>query len=64
MHHQIRVLVVEDEALIAEDIREILNTIDFIASGVAYDSEMALEQLSRNTPDIALLDVNLNSTLG
>ena len=59
--HQIRVLVVEDEPLIAEDIRETLDNIDFYVSGVAYNSDAALAQLEDNTPDIVLLDVNLGS---
>lgn len=59
----IRVLVVEDEPLIAEDIRETLDNIDFEVSGVAYDSDAALLELAENTPDIVLLDVNLGSEL-
>lgn len=59
----IRVLVVEDEPLIAEDIRETLDNIDFEVSGVAYDSDSALDELASNTPDVVLLDVNLGSEL-
>jgi DNA-binding NarL/FixJ family response regulator len=59
----IRVLVVEDEPLIAEDIRETLDNIDFEVSGVAYDSDVALHELSSNTPDIVLLDINLGSNI-
>ncbi len=59
----IRVLVVEDEPLIAEDIRETLDNIDFEVSGVSYDSDSALDELASNTPDIVLLDVNLGSEL-
>jgi len=59
----IQVLVVEDEPLIAEDIRETLDNIDFSVSAVVYDSASALEQLASNLPDIALLDVNLDSEM-
>ena len=62
-NHQIRILVVEDEPLIAEDIRDILESIDFTVSGVAYNSEAALAELSHNPPDMVLLDVNLGSEL-
>ena len=62
-NHQIRILVVEDEPLIAEDIRDILEAIDFTVSGVAYNSEAALAELSHNPPDMVLLDVNLGSEL-
>ncbi len=60
---QIRVLVVEDEPLIAEDIRETLNNVDFEVSGVAYDPETALTELRDNTPDIVLLDINLGANI-
>lgn len=59
----IRVLVVEDEPLIAEDIRITLDNIDFSVSAVVYDSDGALQQLAENTPDVVLLDVNLDSAL-
>ena len=59
----IRVLVVEDEPLIAEDIRETLDNIDFEVSGVAYDGDAALHELGNNTPDIVLLDINLGSEI-
>ncbi len=55
----IRVLIVEDEPLIAEDIREILTNIDFEVSGVAYDAETAFHSLKTDTPDLALIDISL-----
>ncbi len=58
---QIRVLIVEDEPLIAEDIKEILSSIDFVVSGLAYDALDALRELRTNTPDIVMLDINLSS---
>jgi len=57
----IRVLIVEDEPLIAENIAMYLNNNDFSVSGIAYDDEEALNQLKTNPPDAALLDVNLES---
>ncbi len=57
----IRVLIVEDEPLIAENIAMYLNNNDFIVSGIAYDDEEALNELKDNPPDAALLDVNLES---
>lgn len=58
---KLRVLIVEDEPVIAENISMYLNNPDFEVSGIAYDSEEALEQLQRNTPDAAILDINLES---
>jgi DNA-binding NarL/FixJ family response regulator len=56
---EIRILVVEDDPLIAADIEQCLNNIDFHVSAVAYDPEEALLQLRKNTPDAVILDINL-----
>jgi DNA-binding NarL/FixJ family response regulator len=57
----IKVLIVEDEPLIAKNIGMYLNNNDFEVSGIAYDPEDALLQLKRNPPDFAILDINLES---
>lgn len=57
---EIKVLIVEDEPLIAADIEQCLNNIDFKPSGIAYTAEEALKQLQKNTPDVVLLDINLD----
>lgn len=58
---EIKVLIVEDDPLIAIDIEQILNNLNFRVSGTAYNPEDALLSLKNNTPDIVLLDVNLDS---
>ena len=58
---KLRVLIVEDEPVIAENISMYLDNNDFEVSGIAYDSAEANEQLRTNTPDAAILDVNLES---
>jgi DNA-binding NarL/FixJ family response regulator len=57
---EIRVLIVEDDPLIAEDIATALANIDYAVAGVAYDEEEALQVLDTVHPDIAILDINLN----
>jgi DNA-binding NarL/FixJ family response regulator len=57
----IKILIVEDEPLIAKNIGMYLNNNDFEVSGIAYDPEEALSQLKRNPPDFAILDINLES---
>ncbi|NOT37773.1 MAG: response regulator transcription factor [Saprospiraceae bacterium] len=59
IHFQIRVLIVEDEVLIAENLAIYLNNSDFIVTAIAYDYNEAIHQLSNNKPDIVLLDINL-----
>jgi len=59
--NKLRILIVEDEPVIAENISMYLDNNDFEVSGIAYDSDEANEQLHSNTPDAAILDVNLES---
>ncbi len=56
---KIRILIVEDEPLIAEDIQGFLESIDFEISGVAYDGIDALKKLELQNYDAVLLDINL-----
>ncbi|MEQ1743870.1 MAG: response regulator transcription factor [Saprospiraceae bacterium] len=59
----IRVLIVEDEPLIARNIAMYLRNHDYEVSGIAHDPEEALYQLKRNPPDFAILDINLEAEL-
>lgn len=56
---RIRVLIVEDNPLIAEDIAGYLDDIDYDVLGIAYDYEMAIQALEHQLPDAAILDINL-----
>ncbi len=58
---KIKVLIVEDEPVIAENISLYLDNNDFEVCGIAYDSEEAMDQLKLNTPDAVILDINLES---
>ena len=56
----IKVLIVEDEPLIAEDIASLLEKNDYVISAIAYTKEDALSELENDLPDLVLLDINLN----
>ena len=56
---EIRVLIIEDEPIIADNIAVYLNNNDFMVAGIAYDAEDARKQLIHNTPDAVLMDINL-----
>lgn len=58
---EFKILIVEDEPVIAENIAVYLNNGDFAVSGIAYDDEEAKKQLRQHTPDAVLLDINLDS---
>ncbi len=60
---EIKVLVVEDEALIAEDIAASLNAIDYRIAGIAYSSEKALDMLHNQAPDLVLLDIQIKGSM-
>ena len=60
---ELKILIVEDEPVIAENIAMYLNNYDFTVSAIAYDDEEAISQLKHNTPDAVILDINLESPL-
>jgi DNA-binding NarL/FixJ family response regulator len=60
---EIKVLIVEDEPIIAEDIAASLDQLDYKVAATAYSSEEALEYLHRFDPDIALLDIQIKGSL-
>lgn len=59
----IKVLVVEDEPLTAEDIRDYLTNASYSVTALAYNKEQAIKALAEDTPDVVLLDINLGGKL-
>jgi len=55
----IKILIVEDDPLISEDIRELLTQANYQVIGVVHSKEDALSLLDKTLPDLALLDINL-----
>jgi two-component system response regulator VanR len=62
-HESVRVLIVEDEPLMADAIRDGLR-LEAIAADIAGDGHTALELLSVNTYDIAVLDRDIPGPSG
>ncbi len=54
-----KVLIVEDELIIAEDLKEILLELGYRVTGIAKDIEEAKNVLIQEVPDIVLLDIRL-----
>jgi CheY-like chemotaxis protein len=54
-----RVLVVEDEYLIALEIEDLLGRLGFVTIGPVPSVAKALALMDRQRPDLALIDVNL-----
>jgi len=62
-HHPLRVLVVEDNLLIAEMLCEALADCGCEVVGPVADMRQGLALIAEHTPDGAMLDVNLSGTL-
>jgi len=56
-----KILIVEDEPIIAEDLSTIVQKAGYEVIGVANDGSRALDLLHSRNPDIALLDIALDS---
>lgn len=58
-----KILIVEDEPLVAEDLRETLELLDYEVVGVAESFEEATPILEENPVDLAMLDVNIQGEM-
>ena len=56
---KVNILIVEDEALIAESLSETLEDLGYEISGMAMRAKEALDIIAKEQPDIAILDINL-----
>ncbi len=54
-----KILIVEDEPIIAADIQDLLVSEGYTVIGIAHRGEDALDMLSTRKPDFAMLDINL-----
>lgn len=59
MSHKVKILLVEDELIIAESLREVLYGLGYEVIGVEVRAENALETINREKPDLAILDIRL-----
>jgi CheY-like chemotaxis protein len=57
------VLLVEDQALVSDDLADLLNNVGMSTIGPAISVSSALALLENSRPDAAILDVNLNGEL-
>jgi DNA-binding NarL/FixJ family response regulator len=55
-----RIYIVEDEVIVAQDIRQILVSAGFQVMGLATNYTSALHEIPEIRPDIVLCDINLN----
>jgi len=57
------ILIVEDDALVASSIQEVLEELGFAVAGIASSGPEALSLVSREVPDLALVDIRLAGSM-
>lgn len=60
---KIRILVVEDESLVARDIQNMLRSLGYEVTGVVASGEQALQKASADAPDLVLMDIVLKGEI-
>jgi len=63
MMNSIKILVVEDERIIAMDIRNSLKRMGYEVVGIASSGEKAIEQALESKPDLVLMDIVLKGEI-
>jgi diguanylate cyclase len=58
-----KILIVEDESIIAEDISDSLISRGYRITGIVYSGEEAIESVAEFRPDLVLMDVNLQGEI-
>jgi CheY-like chemotaxis protein len=58
-----RILVVEDESIVALDMRSRLISMGYDVSGIAASGEEALQLVAQSKPDLILMDIKLQGDL-
>ena len=59
----IRILVVEDESLVARDIQNMLRSLGYEVTGIVPSGELAIQKASESVPDIVLMDIVLKGDI-
>lgn len=59
----IRILVVEDESILALDVEDILNHLGYEVTGLAIDAEEAMASIAQCSPDLVLMDVRIQGAI-
>ena len=57
------IFIVEDEAIVANDIKETLKSLGYDVKGIAKSGEIALEKIKELKPDLVLMDIHLSTQM-
>lgn len=56
---EFKILIVEDDVFIADDIKDTLEGLGYEVCSICYDSEKAMKELYRCVPDLVMLDITI-----
>ena len=56
-------MIVEDECIVAEDLRMLLQRLGYTVNNISSSGERALETVKRQAPDLILMDIHLDGDL-
>lgn len=63
MNSKYKILIVEDEILVATDIQESLESLGYTVQGIADTGLKAIEAVQKELPDLILMDINLKGEM-
>lgn len=63
MNNIVNILIVEDEIIVALDIQSAIESMGHKSLGIATNYNEVLELIEKNTPDIILMDINLQNSI-
>ncbi len=58
-----KVLIVEDESIVAKDIQNVLQKNNYEVVGIANNSDTAFNYISQNIPDVILMDIMIKGNI-
>ncbi len=63
MKSKYKILIVEDEILVATDIEESLENLGYAVQKIVVTGEQAIAEVERSLPDLVLMDINLKDEM-
>lgn len=63
MIERAKILIIEDESIVAEDLKEVLEKKGYVVPGTLSSGEEALEVVGTCHPDLILMDISLSGSL-
>ena len=58
-----KILIVEDERVVAEDIKNSLEDLGYVVTGVEDSGEEAIKKVEENKPDLVMMDIKLKGKM-